>query len=118
MIAQQTATPELEKEYIAKRERYENERIDQMLKNISTKKRVIVAEDELVQKIYPIYGKNEFPENPLDFRTNFYFPEKYFLGSYIDTKIFNTIVVWVMTIVLFIAVYFDWLRKIVKSMRF
>ena len=84
-----------------------------MLKNIGTKRRVITSDDELVQKIYPVYAKNEHPNHALDFRTNFYYPEKYFAGSYIDTKFFNLAIIWFMTVILFIAVYFDWLRKIV-----
>ena len=89
-----------------------------MLRNISTKRRIVTSGDELVQKIYPVYAKNEFPDGPLDFRTNFYYPEKHFAGMYIDTKIFNVIIIWMMTVFLFIAVYYDWLRKILRGGRF
>ena len=118
LIDEKTKTPELEQEYIRKRNSFENERISLMLKNVQTKRRVITSGTEPVQKIYPIYAKNEFPDGPFDFRTNFYYPEKYFAGMYIDTKVFNLIVIWLMTITLFIAVYFDWLRKIIRSGRF
>ena len=114
-VESQTDTAEKEQQYLANRNRFENDRISYMLKNIGTKRRVIVSGDELVQKIYPVYAKNEHPDHALDFRTNFYFPEKYFAGSYIDTKIFNVGVIWSMTLFLFIAVYFDWLRKIVNG---
>ncbi|WP_436514414.1 ATP-binding cassette domain-containing protein [Ekhidna sp. To15] len=117
-IAERTKTPELEDEYIKFRNRYENERISIMLKNISTKRRIVTSGDELVQKIYPIYAKNEFPDGPLDFRTNFYYPEKHFAGMYMDTKVFNLIIIWLMTLVLFIAVYYDWLRRIIRSGKF
>lgn len=118
IIEKKTATEELEARYNALRDRYENERINAMLKNIQTKRRIVTSGNELVQKIYPVYAKNEFPDHVLDFRTNFYYPEKYIFGSYLDTKIFNLIIIWVMTIVLFVAVYFDWLRKIIRSGRF
>lgn len=113
LIELNTNTEEKEQAYIENKRQYENERISYMLKNISVKRRVVVSKDELVQKIYPIYNKNEHPDHALDFRTNFYFPEKYFAGKYIDTKVFNVLVIWLMTIILFIAVYYDWLRKIV-----
>ncbi|MEO1254423.1 MAG: ABC transporter permease [Bacteroidota bacterium] len=113
-----TNTPEMERKYISMRNNYENERLGAMLKNIQTKRRVIKAGNELVQKIYPVYAKNEFPDHVLDFRTNFYYPEKYVAGRYIDTKIFNVIVIWVMTIILFIALYFDLLRKLLRSGKF
>lgn len=117
-IAERTKTPDLEAKHIQRRNTYENERLSQMVKNIQTKRRIVTSGEELVQKIYPIYSKNEHPDHALDFRTNFYYPEKYFAGKYIDTKVFNVIVIWLMTIVLFIAVYYDWLRKIIRSGRF
>ncbi len=117
LIAEKTKTAEMESEYIRQRNAYENERISMMLKNISTKRRIVSSGDELIQKIYPVFAKNEFPDGPLHFRTNFYYPEKHFAGMYIDTKIFNLIIIWLMTIVLFVAVYFDWLRKILRSGR-
>lgn len=117
LIKEQTNTEEKEQEYLSMKRRYENDRISYMLKNIGTKRRVIVSGDELVQKIYPVYSKNEHPDHALDFRTNFYFPEKYIAGSYVDTKVFNVAIIWVMTLFLFIAVYFDWLRKIVGGGR-
>ncbi|MEO9482835.1 MAG: ATP-binding cassette domain-containing protein [Ekhidna sp.] len=118
LIAERTKTPALEQQYISRRNSFENERVSLMLKNIQAKRRVVVSNNELVQKIYPIYAKNEFPEGALDFRTNFYYPEKHFAGMYIDTFIFNLIVIWLMTILLFVAVYYDWLRKIIGSGRF
>lgn len=115
LIEQRTASPHLEKHFLSQRDRYENERLSLMVKNIQTKRRVVTSKDELVQLIYPVFAKNEHPEHALDFRTNFYYPEKYFSGNYIDTKIFNVIIIWLMTVVLFVAVYYDWLRKILRA---
>ncbi len=113
LIQVNTNTSEKEEAYSQARYRYENERISYMLRNIGTKKRVVVSKDELVQKIYPVYARNENPKHALDFRTNFYYPEKYFAGKYIDTIVFNILVIWMMTLLLFIALYFDVLRKLV-----
>ena len=115
LIEENTNTPEKEEKYLQNRYDYENERISYMLKNISTKKRIMVSGNELVQKIYPIYSRNKNPDHTLDFRTNFYSPEKHFAGFYIDTKIFNILVIWSMTLVLFIAVYYDVLRKMIRG---
>lgn len=117
IIEERTRTPEQNDYFVDLRNRYENERLGIMLKNIQTKKRVIRSGDVLVQKIYPIYAKNEHPKHAIDFRTNFYYPEKYLSGNYIDTKVFNVFVIWSMTIVLFIALYFDLLRKILRTGR-
>ncbi len=114
---QRTNTPESENQYITLRNTYENKQLGVMLKNIQTKRRIVRSNDELIQKIYSIFARNEFPEHLLDFRTNFYYPEKYFGGKYIDTKIFNVIIIWIMTSILFISLYYDWLRKMIRSGR-
>ncbi|MEM7298823.1 MAG: ABC transporter permease, partial [Bacteroidota bacterium] len=118
LIVDRTDTEEEDREYMYLKSHFVNERINYLLKNISTKRRVIKSGDELVQKIYPVFAKDESPAHALDFRTNFYYPEKHFAGSYIDTKVFNVLVIWSMTIFLFIAVYFDWLRKIIGSSKY
>ncbi|MEP5613135.1 MAG: ATP-binding cassette domain-containing protein [Cyclobacteriaceae bacterium] len=112
-IADLTSTDEKNAIFYDMKSRYQNDRINYMLKNIGTKKRIVESNGELVQKIYPIYAKNTEPSHPFDFRVNFYYPEKHFLGSYIDTKFFNVLIIWSMTILLFVALYYDWLRKIV-----
>ncbi|MEQ9402257.1 MAG: ATP-binding cassette domain-containing protein [Cyclobacteriaceae bacterium] len=115
VIARLTSTPEKAAEFYLHRSKYENERVSYMLRNIGTKRRIVESKGELVQKIYPIYARNDNPENLFDFRVNFYYPEKYFLGTYIETKYFNVLVIWMMTLFMFVALYFDWLRKIIGS---
>lgn len=115
LIESRTLTEESQESYYSKRNQYENERLSLMLKNLQVRNRAEAVGDKLVQKIYPVYARNEFPDHTLDFRTNFYYPEKYFAGQYIDTKIFNLMVIWMMTVFLFIAVYYDWLRMILQT---
>ncbi|MEM6829310.1 MAG: ABC transporter permease, partial [Bacteroidota bacterium] len=115
LIEENTSTEEKKNLFYSVKDGYENERISYLLKNIGTKKRIVKSNGELIQKIYPVYARNDNPNHLFDFRTNFYYPEKYFAGFYIDTKYFNTAVIWSMTIFLFITLYFDWLRKIVGS---
>ncbi|MFK7953981.1 MAG: ATP-binding cassette domain-containing protein, partial [Ekhidna sp.] len=112
MVKERTSLPERIAQYNSDKEQFENERISQMVKNLSAKKRIVESNGELLQKIYPVYSRNDNPEHAADFRAHFYYPEKYFGGRYIDTKIFNVIVIWMMTLFLFIALYFDWLRKL------
>jgi ABC transport system ATP-binding/permease protein len=113
MIKERTSNEERISSYNWMKNSFENDRISQMAKNLSSSKRIVESDGELLQKIYPVYARNDNPKHALDFRTNFYYPEKYFGGIYIDTKIFNTAIIWMMTLFLFIALYFDWLRKIV-----
>ena len=106
-----------QQKFLETKHKYHNKQISYLVRNIGSEKKIIADDGELVQKVYPIYARNEFPKYFFDFRANMYYPEKYFGGYYIDTKVFNVLVIWSMTIFLFIALYFDWLKKIVSGKR-
>jgi len=72
-----------------------------------------IKEDDnrLIQLTKPIFKE---PESNYG-RAHFYAPFKK-IGSYkIDTFWFNTIFIWLTTLFLYIALQFDWLRKIITS---
>jgi hypothetical protein len=96
----------------AMRGKYQNDAIADMVKNTTVQYRIVENQNRLIQKIYPIYTDPE-PQHIFDFRTRFYSPEKHFAGLRIDTFWFNIIFIWLMSIILFIALYFDLLRKLV-----
>lgn len=112
-IAAISQSPQEKEKFIKMRNSFQNEALIHLLKNTTSDIRIIEQNGELIQKVYPIYAKNEFPSSDFDFRTNFYYPEKYFFGWYISTPIFNIMVIWFFTIVLFITLYFDVFRKII-----
>ena len=91
-----------------------NKSIANLVKNISAPERVIEVENQLIQKIYPIYQEKRSPKHLMDFRTIFYAPSKYIFGYHIDTLYFNLIIIWLMTLCLGISLYYDWLRKLVS----
>ncbi|UXP31071.1 ATP-binding cassette domain-containing protein [Reichenbachiella agarivorans] len=107
-------TPEKSKELLKLRDEHENEAISFFLKNTTTKNRLLITEDEMIQKIYPIYN-NPVPSSAWDIRSHFYAPQKHFLGEYYETLGFNVIIIWIMSLFLFIALYFDWMKKLVRS---
>ena len=115
MIAKISRSPEEKAAFLKKRDAYQNETIIRILKNTNTDIRIIEEDGHLIRKVYPIYARDEFPTSPFDFRVNFYYPEKHFLGSYFDTLSFNVAIIWVMTITLFISLYFDLLRRVVTG---
>jgi ABC-type multidrug transport system ATPase subunit len=113
-IHEMTSTAEKEKAFEIFRERYHNEAITELVKNLSETHRIIEKDGKLIQKIYPIY-KDPDPEHMVDFDAQFYMPSKHFLKSNVDTFYFNTGVIWSMTMVLAIALYFDVLRRIIDG---
>ncbi len=108
------ATPESRQAFFDLRKDHENEAISKLVKNIATKHRILDHDNELIQKLYPIYLDPEFPDHAFDFRAQFYQPQKHFAGMLIPTPIFDLYMIWAMTIFLFIALYFDLLRKFVS----
>lgn len=110
-----TRTPQLEKEYEANRNSYQNEAIAELVKNTVESNRIIEKDGTLIQKIFPIY-KNPDPSHMVDFKAQFYMPAKHFLNKNIDTFYFNLGVIWTMTFLLMITLYFEVLRKIVDGL--
>lgn len=107
-------TPEKESAFLALREDHVNESVDFFLKNTTTKNRLLKTKNAYVQKVYPIY-QEPTPDGPLDFRAHFYAPVKHFLGNYYSTLQFNTIIIWLMSVILIGLLYFDVFRKVVSS---
>jgi len=93
--------------------KYKNNNISEIVKNIMSPVRILEYDNKLIRKVYPIYEDPEIPDNPLNFRTHYYAPRKYFAGSYIDTYWFNILVIITMTIVALITLYYDLLRKVI-----
>ncbi|MFZ6000695.1 MAG: hypothetical protein ACOYW3_09300, partial [Bacteroidota bacterium] len=60
--------------------------------------------------------KDPDPDHWVDFDAQFYMPAKHFLNRNIDTYFFNVGVIWSMTLVLAILLYFEVLRKIVDGL--
>jgi hypothetical protein len=94
---------------------YRNEAIAEFVKNIAEPHRIIEKDHRLIQKIYPVY-KDPEPDHLVDFNAQFYMPRKHFLNTNIDTLYFNLSVIWAMTLLLAIALYFDLLRRIIDGL--
>jgi len=114
LIASMIATQEGQEAYIKLKNDNENENVIFYLKNSIAEDRILNTGDELVRKIYPIY-MNPIPNGFLDFRAQFYAPKKHFAGSYFDTLYFNIIMIWLMSIMLALTLYFDVMRKLVTG---
>lgn len=115
MIFSLTDTPDKQAHFNRFRETYHNESIAELVKNLTETHRIIEHDGKLVQKIYPIY-KDPDPDHAIDFDAQFYMPAKHFLNQDVDTFYFNTAVIWSMSLVLALALYFDLLRKVIDAL--
>ncbi|HEX8040408.1 MAG TPA: ABC transporter permease, partial [Chryseosolibacter sp.] len=112
-VAALTDTKEKRAQFEVFRQQYHNESVAELVKNIGETNRIIEKDGKLIQKIFPVY-KNPEPENLVDFNAQFYMPAKHFLNADLDTFYFNVAVIWLMSFLLAVTLYYDVLRKILK----
>src|SRR5260221_663668 len=92
---------------------YYNESLSDLVKNVSVKERLLEYEGQLIQQINPIF-QDPKPSSILDYRTAFFVPEKTLFGMSISTFVFDILVVWAMALLCYVALYLEWLRRIVE----
>lgn len=106
-----TNTPQKAAQFAIDMQRYQNKMVSSAVKNTSTTDRVVEFDGRLIQKIYPIYFDDHKPAYGFDFSANLFQPTKHFFGNIFDTLYFNISVIWIMTVILFVTLYFDLLKK-------
>jgi hypothetical protein len=90
---------------------YQNEHLGEILKKSFEKNKILEFNDELVQQIDPIY-KDPSTTGLINMRTHFFAPRKFLAGRFFDTYWFNICLIWVYSAFLYVALYFDWLKKL------
>jgi ABC-type multidrug transport system ATPase subunit/uncharacterized tellurite resistance protein B-like protein len=101
------------KAYRRLKDNYYNESVADYVKKVMEKNKIIEYKDKLIQHVDPVFNDPE-PRNILDFRTHFYAPRKYFLGTYFSTYWFNLSAIFVMTLILYITLYYGALYKLLN----
>ncbi|MCU4175892.1 ATP-binding cassette domain-containing protein [Marinilabiliaceae bacterium N1Y90] len=92
------------------KDEYHNESIEDVVRKTFDKNKILRDGDKLVQVVDPIYQIPE-PSHYLDYRAHFLAPQKHFAGRYFDTLWFNISVVWLLTLLMYLVLYFDLLKK-------
>ena len=101
------------KKYNQTRDYYYNESVSDYVRKSLEKNKILEYKNRLVQQYDPIY------EDPrisgfFNFRAHLFAPRKYFLGKYFDTFWFNMSVIWAFTLILYITLYFELLKKLLN----
>jgi ABC transport system ATP-binding/permease protein len=92
--------------------RYFNDAMSDLVRNVGTEDRILEQQGELVQLIDPIYQVPNNPKHALDYRAHFFAPQKHFLGQYYDTFFFNIVVIWLMSALLYLLLYAEGIRRL------
>jgi ABC-type multidrug transport system ATPase subunit len=97
--------------FLKLRDSYFNKSLEEFVKDKNENTKVIIYKGELIQKLDPIFmdTKNKM------IRAHFYAPEKQVFGTRVDTYVVNVIVLWVMTFILYLILYFRLLKKLLDS---
>jgi hypothetical protein len=106
-------TAEDRKNYSNLKAHCDNENLNSLVKNSTELNRCIEKDGKLIQQIDPIF------EDPTDSklgRAHFFAPRKNFLGTLYSTYWFNICVIWLMTVVLIITLYFDVFKKVLDGL--
>lgn len=97
------------------RENYENESLSDLVTNRSEFNKLVIDDHELIQKSDPIYQDTR-QVRFLD--AHFYAPYKYFFGVKMSTMAANILFIWIISLGLYIILYFDLLRRLFNLVSF
>ncbi|HOO84772.1 MAG TPA: ATP-binding cassette domain-containing protein [Prolixibacteraceae bacterium] len=89
--------------------KHHNKSLEALLLNIDSKEFYRYTANGIMQKAAPVYKEPDFAYG----RAHFFAPYKNFFGQKINTLWFNVLALWSVVVLLYIALYFDWLRTIV-----
>ena len=93
--------------YYSMLNKYHNESIAEHVKKIYEKNKIIASGGRLYQQSDPVFL---LPETV---RSHFYAPSKYFFGTWVDTYWFNMAMIWMLSVLFYLVLYFDLLRRLV-----
>ena len=92
---------------------YSNDNLTEILKNSYSKKKIKRGQDELIQIINPIF-QSPSHSKLISLNEPLFLHEKKLFNSVLPTMKFNLIVIWTFSLIGFIALYFEWLKKLLN----
>ncbi len=97
--------------FIKMKKQYTNESLEEFVRNDNEKSKIKRYKNRLYQNYDQIFFD---PVSPM-VKAHFYAPRKQVFGIYFNTLAVNTGVIWFMTIILYILLYFRVLHRILES---
>lgn len=94
--------------FIELKRRHHNKKLDEFVTNKNEPIREVEFKGKIIQKVDPIFLDPE----PSFLKAHFYAPRKMLFGQYIDTFWANAIVIWFMSLIFFIILYYRGLRNL------
>jgi hypothetical protein len=92
---------------------YYNYKLLELVTKPYERKKILVYNNSLVQNTDPVY-LDPYKKGFLNFRTHFYAPSKYIFGIKMDTFVFNISLVLLISLMLYVVLYFELLGRAVR----
>jgi ABC transport system ATP-binding/permease protein len=89
---------------------HHNKAIEELVMNTASKEYIRETRNGIMQKIAPVYKKPDYNNG----RAHFLSSEKHLAGMVFHTVPFNLAVIWLMIAVLYLTLYYDWIRKLIR----
>ncbi len=96
--------------FIELKRRHHNDKLAEFVKNSNESVRIVEYKGKLIQKISPIYLDPE----PGFVKSHFYAPRKMLFGGYYSTFWVNVIVIWFMSLISYVILYYRGLRRLLN----
>jgi hypothetical protein len=90
--------------------KYHNKSLEVLVLNSDAKDFYRETQVSIMQKVAPVYKDPDFNNG----RAHFLASQKRIAGKSFDTFWFDLSVIWLMCTTLYLALYFDWLRKLIS----
>jgi ABC transport system ATP-binding/permease protein len=114
LVKSLTDTKGKEDEFARMKSTYQNQAVMQAVRNENSASRIVLVDQQLIQRIYPVFSDDHRPKHKFDFKANFFQGTKHFLGFKIDTFYFNISFIWLMSLLLYISLYYDLLKRFIN----
>jgi ABC-type multidrug transport system ATPase subunit len=111
IMAKMTASPESEVRFKEAKNKYENESLEEIVRCSNQLDRIVVTDKKIVQRFEPIFHINK---KESFFGAPLFSSVKNFAGTEWSTMTANMVFIWLMTIFMFVALKFNWLRKLIE----
>ncbi|MFQ3579310.1 MAG: ATP-binding cassette domain-containing protein [Bacteroidales bacterium] len=107
IIQKMESTSESKEAFLLLKKHNYNDNLADFCRNSNAIDRIVEYDNRLYQKIDPIFQDPEYSF----VRAHFYAPHKRLGKVFIDTFWMNIIVIWSITVIFYIALYFKWVKR-------
>ncbi len=111
IVSSRNESNEEKEAFIKEKNDYENESLSDLVRNHNELDKILEKDGELIQRADPVFY------DPVSYdlgRAHFFAAQKKIFGTYFDTFWVNIFVIWAMSLVMAITLYFDVLKKFIN----